>query len=325
MPPPEAGPVPGLQSFETWRDILIEQAMPVEVRSRHAADFAGRLREVNVGAVSLLATSNSPVSTHRTRRLIRRSDPESYLLLLNMGATHAVIHEDMETVLRRGDMTVMHTSRVFQIDAPAEVVWQRGGLVMLDPSTLEIPPADLGRMVGHRLAGDEAVGKLASRHFLTLASVGRSLLPTDALRLGDVTLDLLAVVLGHHLRIVGRLSPQRLERERFARIRSFIRARLDDPGLTPEVIAVACHISVRTLHRLFEAQAELTVAKWIRTCRLERLRADLLDPRLAAQPVAALALARGFSDVSHATRAFKDAYEMSPAAYRAHHAAANQE
>ena len=213
-------------------------------------------------------------------------------------------------------MTLIHSSLSHRIDVHDDIVWQRGGLVVLEPAALDIAPTDLGRLVGRRLPGDDAVGRLVSRHLTTLASVGGSLRAADADRLASLTADLVAVMLAHHLDALDEVSPQRVERARFARVRSFILARLGDPALTPEVIATANHISLRTLHRMFERHAETTVARWIRDRRLAALRADLMNPRLAAHTVAGLALACGLGDISNATRAFKNAYGLSPGAYR---------
>lgn len=46
------------------------------------------------------------------------------------------------------------------------------------------------------------------------------------------------------------------------RIRSYINERLPDPGLSPESIARAHHISVRYLQKLFQ-QEGTTVHRWI--------------------------------------------------------------
>jgi AraC-like DNA-binding protein len=63
---------------------------------------------------------------------------------------------------------------------------------------------------------------------------------------------------------------------------------LDDPTLSPTVIAAAHHVAPRTLDRLFHEQ-ELTVAGWIRHRRLERCRRDLTNPLLATRPIYAIA------------------------------------
>jgi AraC-like DNA-binding protein len=100
------------------------------------------------------------------------------------------------------------------------------------------------------------------------------------------------------------------------RIKDYIHQHLDDPALDPARIAAAAHISTRYLHKLFEAEHH-TVALYIKGLRLDRARRDLMDPRLAHRPIAAVAHTRGFHDLSGFNRAFKAAYGVSPKDLRA--------
>ncbi|MCQ0006703.1 helix-turn-helix domain-containing protein [Actinomadura madurae] len=100
------------------------------------------------------------------------------------------------------------------------------------------------------------------------------------------------------------------------RVHAYIDARLGDPGLTPGRIAAAHHISVRHLYTLFEAQGT-SVAEWIRLRRLERVRADLLDPALRARPVSAIAARWGFPNAAHFNRVFRAVHGEPPGEFRA--------
>ena len=92
-------------------------------------------------------------------------------------------------------------------------------------------------------------------------------------------------------------------------------ARLADPGLSPDMVATAHHVSPRYLYKLFEGE-ETGVAGWIRERRLERCRRDLLDPALSELPVSAIAFRWGFADAAHFTRVFRTAYGHPPGEYR---------
>jgi AraC-like DNA-binding protein len=106
------------------------------------------------------------------------------------------------------------------------------------------------------------------------------------------------------------------------RIHASIEQYLDDPRLSPSMIAAVNHISVRYLHKLFHAQ-QASVAGFIRDTRLERCRADLLDPATRSHPVHAIAARWGLKDPAHFNRLFRKTYGFPPADYRrrlAHHA-----
>jgi AraC-like DNA-binding protein len=95
----------------------------------------------------------------------------------------------------------------------------------------------------------------------------------------------------------------------------FIGRRLSDPGLTPEAVAGAHHISVRQLHKLFQHE-ELTVGRWIQRCRLEECRRELARLGAARHTVAAVARRWGFVSAAHFSRVFRAAYGVSPGEWR---------
>jgi len=99
-------------------------------------------------------------------------------------------------------------------------------------------------------------------------------------------------------------------------IQSFIGDHLGDPGLSPGMIAAAHHISVRTLHKLYQVQDQ-TISASIHWRRLERCRQDLLDPALRDRPVSAVGARWGFPDPATFSRAFRAAYGLPPGEYRA--------
>ena len=72
-------------------------------------------------------------------------------------------------------------------------------------------------------------------------------------------------------------------------------------------------LSTRQLDRLFAAHLERSYAAHYRQIRLERAR-DLL--RQSAISITEIALASGFSSASHFTRAYRDAFGVTPAAER---------
>jgi AraC-like DNA-binding protein len=313
-----AGP-PGPEQFERWRDAIGRLAMPIAVTSPYVREFTGSIDVSNAGAVTTVMTRNRSVSVDRTPAMIRRGDPETYYLIMNLRGAQRSCHGREEATLSPGDMVLAHSSRPSRMEADPAYRNQSGGLVVWQPGSIGIPDAALSALVGRRLPGNEPLGRLSFQFLRTLAAAGASLEAADALRLSPVTLDLLCLMFARRLGMLASVPPERRDVERFIRIRAFILSRLGDPSLAPADIAAAHHISVRSLHRLFQAQAETSVARWILEQRLERLRCDILDSALRARPVSALGAKWGFTDASHVSRAFKAAYGLGPATYRARH------
>jgi AraC family transcriptional regulator, positive regulator of tynA and feaB len=96
----------------------------------------------------------------------------------------------------------------------------------------------------------------------------------------------------------------------------YIDAHLSDPDLDPTSISEALGISVRYLHRCFEA-TNTSVMEYLRLQRLRRCYADLADPRCNRSSISDLALRNGFRNVTHFNDIFKAQYGVPPRVRRA--------
>ncbi|MEU7094726.1 helix-turn-helix domain-containing protein, partial [Kitasatospora aureofaciens] len=85
----------------------------------------------------------------------------------------------------------------------------------------------------------------------------------------------------------------------------------------PESIARSQHISVRYLHKLFQ-QDGTTVGQWVRRRRLDACRRELGRPSRRQASVSAVAHRWGFVSHSHFSRAFRDAFGVSPREWQAY-------
>ncbi|MFF3848829.1 AraC family transcriptional regulator [Streptomyces sp. NPDC002328] len=179
------------------------------------------------------------------------------------------------------------------------------------------------RLAAVRMPAGEGIGALLGQFLTQVDRDASGYRPADAARLGSTLIDLLTALLVHHLDAdaepeppaSGRRSPAGGRRELLARIHDHIERSLSDRELCPAAIAVACHVSLRTLHRLFREE-DTTVRDWIRARRLERCRRELADPRCRHQPVHVIAARWGHPDPANFTRAFRTAYGVTPHSYR---------
>ncbi len=100
-----------------------------------------------------------------------------------------------------------------------------------------------------------------------------------------------------------------------SRVLADARLRVADPGLTPEALARAHHVSVRRLYSAC-AEAGISLEQWIIDQRLEAARAQLISPGAQHRSIAAVSRACGFQDASHFARRFRDAYGLTPSEWR---------
>ena len=92
-------------------------------------------------------------------------------------------------------------------------------------------------------------------------------------------------------------------------MKQFLLRNLDQTDLTVQSISAAVHVSPRTLNRLFAAEGT-TVIRWLWQQRLSASHAVLIKGQI--KQVSQVALSFCFTNLSHFSRAFKQAYGLSP-------------
>lgn len=308
------GELPPAERFPRWLDHISRMVAPVRAACDDPARFHGSIAATDLGAIQVSSHMVSGCEGFRTPRMISRSDPELFQLMLGLSGRTIVTQDQRVAELRPSELVLCHTSRPCR--------WVTGGrepahgLMMVFPGTLlALPPHQVERLTATSFSAHDHFGGLLASLLTTLAADTAAYAGADAVRLGAVLLDLVTALLAHRLHAEAAVPPEARARTLLLRVQEHIQRNLADPRLSPVTIAAAHNISLRTLHRLFEAQ-ETTVAASIRAQRLERCRRDLSDPSLAGRPIHATASRWGFSDTATFVRAFRAAYGQSPLDYR---------
>lgn len=104
----------------------------------------------------------------------------------------------------------------------------------------------------------------------------------------------------------------------------WIEANLSDPDLSAERLASAHYLSPRYVRRVFATNGT-TVSALVRQRRLERIRDDLVDPRLVRVPIRTIAERWSMSDAAAFSRAFSRQFGVAPRRYRTLHLLQGQE
>lgn len=313
--------VPPPDRFGLWLDLLADTPGLVRVRTEHADDFVARVETIQLGPLQLVRHRYPSLDAVRTRKLIERSDADCYLLALTLAGNASVEQEGRRSVCDPGDLTFYDCARPHELShhGADRGNGSSGSIVAFIPyDTVPLPHARLAPLFAGRMSGTEGIGALLADYLIRLTGHPEQCHVADAERLGGIGLDLISTLLGRHLVSEDAVPTEVRRRALLAQVRSHIRQHLGDPSLSPQFIAAAHHISVRSLHRVFEEE-ETGVAAYIRHQRLERCRRDLADPALRDQPVQVVAARWGFRDKAHFSRAFRAAYQETPQAYRARH------
>ncbi|MFI9615807.1 helix-turn-helix domain-containing protein [Streptomyces sp. NPDC052023] len=308
-------PVP--DRVEAWRDITASALVPNEFRIDRVAEFQASLKAADLGGAQVTALTYASMTSRRTTRLIRQSDPEMYAVGLILRGQQVIAQDRCEAPLGAGDLVVYSTSRPYTAvvqsgrDTAASVV------VQIPRAVVPVSSNRVDRILATRMSGSEGVGGLLAGFLTHAATDTVPCRAADRHRLGSVLVGLITAWLAHLVDALDQTPVETRQHLQFLKIQDFIGRHLGDTDLSPATVAAAHHISLRTLHRLFHQHAHgTTVAAYIRRQRLARAQRDLADPRLSTRPVHAIAARWGFPRPADFTRAFRTHYGSTPSEYR---------
>ncbi|RJL33525.1 helix-turn-helix domain-containing protein [Bailinhaonella thermotolerans] len=296
--------LPPRDQADRWRAAVAAAFGPLEVRPLDGPGFPGALVGRALGPVTV---SEVRAPAHEVRRAARhtgRGQGEYYKLGLMLEGSCALEQSGRYVVARPGDVVIYDVAR------PVEITFEAHRLltVMVPHGVLPLPAGRVAELTGTLLPGPGS-GRPVAAFLRSLAEDPAALDGPAAHHLGEAVLSLVTGAIAERTGAPQAPCPG----PPFPVIESWIEDHLGDPALTPAVVARAHHISVRQLYRVFQAQGR-TVAAHIRSRRLERCRRDLLT---RPDPVAVIAARWCFPDPAGFSRAFRRAYGLSPAAYRA--------
>ncbi len=294
----------------TWRDLIRDHFVSLDVDAPREGAFRGRVQTVEVGDLRVAEVASIPQSAHRTPALARSDAVRYFQVGLLTGGAARLVQDGRECVLGPGDFAVYETDRPFTWDLGVRgepwrllvFTWPREAVVLAE--------SEASHLTARHLCGNDGFSGVVSRMLRDLAgnaaAIGQGR-HHDVTELGRRVAGLAVTAAQTALPAPPPPGDAGLR----TRIESYMRAHLADPGLCPDRIAAAHFISTRHLHRLF-AGGGRTVAQWLREERLERARHDLAAGHGG---VAATARRWGFSDPAVFSRAFKATYGTSPSTY----------
>jgi AraC-like DNA-binding protein len=273
--------------------------------------FSGRIELGRLDDFMLAKVAATPNRFSRMLRAQTAAPSDPLLLCIEVSGSHRIEHCGRTCMLRPGDWCIVDLRH--RLDHWA--LGPRNEFLILpverpsDPSLIEL----INQAAGRRLDGKWGISRVLAATVIEAfnqmnrlrCSTGRSLqlavtsMVWDALR--EQRADPAAPAY-HDLQ--------------GARMKAYIEQRLADPDLCVEAIARACDMSVRSVHRAFDADPCGPVSRYIWTRRLAQCAAALRDPAQAQRSISDICFAWGFNSTSHFSRVFKDQFGVPPRSYR---------
>jgi AraC-like DNA-binding protein len=296
-----------------WHDVVCQTFVPLRVAMADNDHFSGSVTTDRLGQMQISTVDAQAQQVTRTPRLIAAS-PHDYMLVgLETKGPAVVAQDGREALLRPGDLAFYDATRPYLLGFRQAFQMQ---VFLVPRRAFGLSESLLNRITGVTVRGDEGLGALVAPFLSRLARQASAYSETGGEQLGATAVDLLATVIAQQLAGEDPTEPAPGGRALLARVRAFIAANLADPELSPESIARAHHISVRYLHRLFEAE-DTTISRYIQHRRLERCRRELSGRSGTNAPtIAAIAHRWGFTDPAYFSRLFRAHYGHSPRTLR---------
>lgn len=300
--------VPARQQFAYWREAVCEAVMNVATEDAPDADFSGDIACADYGELRFASFTSTAHRIVRQPFHIGRSNSAHYLISLQRRGTGRMQQAGETCELGAGDIGIVDGARPFSVTFPDTV----------DRAIAVIPSAMLqSRAPWLR---ERPIGRMTrdpDLHPMLRATIERLAGP-------DCRSGAEAEMLADNLCNLVALLSAREDRERKAsqanlsdldRMLAFVRRHLGDPQLDPQTLADHLQVSVRTVHKRFEA-AETSFGRALLDLRLDAARRALSDPRCRTLTVTRIAYGAGFNDLSHFTKAFRARFGLPPGMYR---------
>lgn len=306
---------PAATRLDRWQYILSSSLAPYRFRAI-GETIRSQVQQAEIGPVAVLGLQSSAMEASRTPELIRSSDLDLCKIDLAIRGRGTYEQDDRESQLSvPGEFVLIDLSRPSHVGIEP---WHEASVVIFPRALLPLRRKEIRELTAVRFSARDPYAALVSSLVQELTRHLDAYESARDARIGTSLLDLLALACATRLDRVSAVPAESRQQAMMLRIQAFIEHHLGDPDLSPGLIAAAHHISIRTLHKLYEAEQQSITAS-IRRRRLERCRQDLLDPGLCDRPVGAVGARWGFRDAAAFSRAFRAAYGVPPGEYRAIH------
>lgn len=264
--------------------------------------------------VRICRMRHSPGYSFRDKALAANSNLDTVGLVYSLSGIYSIQHQGRQTRLQRGQPMLLdhgiprHTGS----NGPSNRI-----AIIVERQRVFGPDSVQGPLFDNPWSRPSQALRLLQRYVAMLRAdpPGSSSRQLTALSCQHV-LELLRAAAAEQLaRSRSGNDAEDLSGARLALAQADIRTNHADPELTVDAVAGRLGISTRQLQRLFE-QAGIRFTENVNEMRLKSAHEALTNPESSNHTVLDIALAAGFSDVSHFNRLFKRRFDATPRALR---------
>jgi len=294
--------------YDAWTSVLNDTYGRWEVGKPDNSVFFATVKSYDNTIVKIIDCICDPCDAIRNRASVIADDRETLTIQLVLQGHEYIDFDNEKITLKPGDMLIWDSTKPMSFWVQ-ERLHKLSVVLPLQRFRSWLPRTWFS--IQHHIDGQSNSGRLLADHIKSLSTSVFNGGCKDDYALIDATIGLLL----NALKVENAVGPKPLRITQLYHTKQYMMANIQDPSLSPAMIAKAGRMSPRYLHWLFEPTDE-TVNQYIFKQRLDLCARDLLNPRMQNRKLSDIALFWGFSDATHFSKRFKQQYGVSPRSFR---------
>lgn len=299
--------IPAREQFSSWREACCQHVYAVTPEREDQGAFRGSIEARRFGGLDVIDLQCEGHRVLRRAEDIRHAPSETYYVYRQIGEAAWFMQDRRHVLALRGDIVIADPNVPFSTGASGDFdfrIWR------VPRRSLDAYLALPGHLPMIHLPFDSPECSLVASCLGALAAQGERIDPRIVEQVAENLVRLVAMAAGiaPELRDAGREAVRAAALQRVIR---YAEKHYADPDLSPAGAANVLGMSVRKLHMLFGSSGT-TFSEWLLRRRLEEAHRLLTSPATAGRPIADIALAVGFNDLSTFYRTFRARWGMAP-------------
>ena len=289
-----------------WKHTINETYFDLEVSFRQPNKFSGFLQHAKLLKIGVSHYHANTVHYNRGRQSSGYID-DSILITFPMTGDVRFTQKGRQLTSKPGQFFIELSSLPYEFyhlhEASLYVIKVPLALLTPQMGTIE-------RQFARSLSIDEGAGRLLVfqiRQILELIQQHR-LAALEVKILEQQLLNLIVLTLSAPKEVMMSSSSS-IQSVHLKRIEHYVHLHLENPALTPAMVAAACHISARYLHKLF-SELPYTFSDWVKELRLKQAN-DILKTK-SYVTIDEVAHRVGYTDQGYFSRIYKQHFGYSP-------------
>ncbi|MET3394447.1 AraC-like DNA-binding protein [Variovorax sp. 1140] len=298
--------------FGYWQDVVCRALVDLECRPMSGMAFEASVEGSRLEGLSVARIEASAHRVERQPSAIARASEESLIFNFVLSGVAMAQQDGRSVVLRAGDGAVCDAQRPYSLrfDDTFKII-----TIKLARSAIAHRAGSIHRITATSFGESSQMCPILFGYLVSFSKQASLLPPAASEKVVRNFTELLAAALDEVI-LASPLPLSEYRATALMRVRDFVERHLDVCELDTAMVSTALNLSPRYINKLFEAE-NTSLTRYIWRRRLERAAADLQDPARAGLGISAIAMAHGFNDLSHFSRAFRQRFDLSPRAYRA--------